>query len=156
MTGSALKDDIHHQMTDAMKAGEKVRLGALRMFLSAIRYKEDELGHELSDEEIAEVATKEVKKRSESIEAFETAGRTELAEKERQERAVIEPFAPARLSDEDVDALVTEALAATGATFMKEMGKVMGFVMGKAKGAVDGAVVQEKVRAQLSEGVAEG
>jgi len=156
VTGSALKADIRTQMTDAMKSGEKVRLGALRMFLSAIRYKEDELGHELTDEGIGEVATKEVKKRAESIEAFEGAGRTELADKERQERAVIEPFAPARLSDADVDALVTEALAATGATSMKEMGKVMGFVMGKAKGAVDGAVVQEKVRAQLSEDLAEG
>ena len=151
MTGSALKADIRTQMTDAMKAGEKVRLGALRMFVSAIRYKEDELGHELSDEEIADVATKEVKKRSESIEAFEGAGRTELAEKERQEREIIAVFAPPRLSDEAVDALVEEALVATGATSVKELGKVMGFVMGKAKGGVDGAVVQEKVRAQLPE-----
>jgi uncharacterized protein YqeY len=151
VTGSALKAQIHQQMTDAMKAGEKVRLGALRMFISAIRYKEDELGHELSDDEIADVATKEVKKRSESIEAFEGAGRTELAEKERQERQIIEVYAPARLSDDAVDALVTEALAATGATSVKELGKVMGFVMGKAKGAVDGTVVQEKVRAQLSD-----
>lgn len=151
MTGSALKADIRTQMTGAMKAGEKVRLGALRMFVSAIRYKEDELGHELSDEEIADVASKEVKKRSESIEAFEGAGRTELAEKERQERDVIAVFAPPRLSDEAVDALVEEALAATGATSVKELGKVMGFVMGKAKGAVDGAVVQEKVRALLPE-----
>jgi uncharacterized protein len=151
VTGSTLKADIRAQMTDAMKAGEKVRLGALRMFLSAIRYKEDELGHELSDEEIADVATKEVKKRSESIEAFEGAGRTELAEKEKQERRIIEVFAPPRLSDEAVDALVREALAATGATSIKEIGKVMGFVMGKAKGAVDGTVVQEKVRALLPE-----
>jgi uncharacterized protein YqeY len=146
-----LKADIRAQMTDAMKAGEKVRVGTLRMFLSAIRYKEDELGHELSDEEIADVATKEVKKRSESIEAFEGAGRTELAEKEMQERRIIEVFAPPRLSDEAVDALVREALAATGATSVKEIGKVMGFVMGKAKGAVDGTVVQEKVRALLPE-----
>ena len=151
MTGSALKADIRTQMTDAMKAGEKVRLGALRMFVSAIRYKEDELGHELSDDEIADVASKEVKKRSESIEAFEGAGRTELAEKERQEREIIAVFAPPRLSDEAVDALVREALAATGATSVKELGKVMGFVMGKAKGAVDGSVVQEKVRALLPE-----
>jgi uncharacterized protein YqeY len=151
MTGSALKADIRKQMTDAMKAGEKVRLGALRMFLSAIRYKEDELGHELSDPEIGDVATKEVKKRSESIEAFEGAGRTELAEKERQEREIIEVFAPPRLADDAIDALVQEAFAATGATSIKELGKVMGFVMGKAKGAVDGAVVQEKVRARLGE-----
>ena len=152
MTGSALKAEIRTQMTDAMKAGEKVRLGALRMFVSAIRYKEDELGHELSDEEIGDVATKEVKKRSESIEAFEGAGRTELAEKEtpgapdhRGLRA--RPGSPRTPSTPWCD----EALAATGATSVKELGKVMGFVMGKAKGAVDGTVVQEKVRAQLSE-----
>jgi uncharacterized protein YqeY len=151
VTGLALKAEIRKQMTDAMKAGEKVRLGALRMFVSAIRYKEDELGHELSDEEIGEVATKEVKKHTESVEAFEAAGRTELAEKERQEREIIEAFAPPKLSDDAVDALVREALAATGATSAKELGKVMGFVMGKAKGAVDGAVVQEKVRALLAE-----
>jgi uncharacterized protein len=151
VTGSALKAEIRTQMTDAMKAGEKIRLGALRMFVSAIRYKEDELGHELSDEEIGDVAAKEVKKRSESIEAFEGAGRTELAEKERQERRIIEVFAPARLSDDAVDALVREGLAATGATSVKELGKVMGYVMGKAKGAVDGTVVQEKVRALLPE-----
>ena len=151
MTGSALKAEIRQQMTDAMKAGEKVRLGALRMFVSAIRYKEDELGHELSQEEIGDVAAKEVKKRSESIEAFEGAGRTELAERERQERQIIEVFAPPRLSDDAVDDLVREALAATGATSVKELGKVMGFVMGKAKGAVDGTLVQEKVRAQLAE-----
>ena len=150
MTGSALKADIRTQMTDAMKSGEKVRLGALRMFLSAIRYKEDELGHELTDEEIGEVATKEVKKRAESIEAFEGAGRTELADKERQERAVIEPFAPARLSDADVDALVTEALAATGATSMKEMGKVMKAVMAALAGQpVDGKAVNEAVKRRL-------
>ncbi len=151
MTDSAIKDDIHRQMTDAMKAGEKVRLGALRMLISAIRYKEVELGHELSDEEIGEVATKEVKKRSESIEAFEGAGRTELADKERQERDVIEAFAPPRLSDDEVDALVREGIEVTGATSAKEFGKVMGYVMGRAKGGVDGAVVQEKVRALLAD-----
>jgi uncharacterized protein YqeY len=151
VTGSALKDDIHKQMTEAMKLGEKIRLGALRMFVSAIRYKEDELGHELSEEEIGDVATKEVKKRSESIEAFEGAGRTELADKERREREIIEVFAPPKLSDDAVDALVQEALSRTGATSVKELGKVMGFVMGKAKGAVDGTVVQEKVRALLDE-----
>jgi uncharacterized protein len=149
VTDSALKDDIHQQMTDAMKSGDKVRVGALRMFTSAIRYKEVEVGHDLSDDEIADVAAKEVKKRSESIEAFESAGRTELAEKERQERDVIAPFAPPMMSDEEVDALVREAIEATGATSSKEFGKVMGYVMGKAKGAVDGSVVQQKVRARL-------
>jgi uncharacterized protein len=151
VTGSTMKAQIHDQLTVAMKASDKVRVGALRMFLSAIRYREDELGHELSDDEVEEVAGKEVKKRTESIEAFEGAGRTELADKEKAERDILAPFAPAQLDDATVDALVDEAFAATGATSVKEMGKVMGFVMGKAKGQVDGTLVQQKVRARLED-----
>jgi uncharacterized protein len=149
VTGSTLKEEIHQEMTDAMKAGDKTRLGALRMFVSAIRYKEDELGHELTDDEIRDVAGKEVKKRNESIEAFEGAGRTELSEKEAAERDVIQPWAPAQLDDAAVDALIDEAIAATGATSVKELGKVMAFVMGKAQGKVDGTLVQQKARARL-------
>jgi uncharacterized protein YqeY len=151
VTASALKAKIHQQLTDAMRSGEKVRLGALRMLVSAIRYKEDELGHELTDDEVREVAGKEVKKRGESIEAFDAAGRTELADKERAERDVLEAWAPAQLDDAAVDALVDQAFAATGATSAKELGKVMGFVMGKAKGQVDGTVVQRKVRERLAD-----
>ncbi len=149
MTGSTLQVEIHQQLTDAMKAGDKVRVGALRMLLSAIRYKEDELGRALTEDEVREVAGKEVKKRGESIEAFDGAGRTELADKERAERDVVATWAPAQLDDAAVDALVDQALAATGATSPAELGKVMGFVMGKAKGQVDGAIVQQKVRDRL-------
>ena len=151
MTDPTRKDEIHRQMTEAMKAGDKVTVSTLRMFASAIRYKEDEVGHELTDEEISEVAAKEVKKRTEAMEAFAAAGRDELVAKEQAEREVIAPWAPAQLDDASVDALVDEAFAATGATSMKEMGKVMGFVMGKAKGQVDGTIVQQKVRARLGE-----
>lgn len=149
MTGSTLKSQIHEQMTAAMRARDEVPLGALRMLISAIRYKEDEVGHELSDEEIRAVAGTQVKKRTESIEAFEQAGRTELADRERSERDVIAAYAPAQLSEEAVDALIDEAVAATGATSRHDMGKVIGAVMGRAKGQVDGSVVQAKVRARL-------
>ena len=153
MTGSTSKDQIHQEMTDAMKAGDKTRVGALRMFVSAIRYREDELGHELDDDEIREVAGKEVKKRNESIEAFEGAGRAggraTFYDATGAERDVIQPWAPAQLDDAAVDALVDEALAATGATSIRELGKVMGMVMGKAQGKVDGTLVQQKVRARL-------
>ena len=147
---SDLKTQIHDRMTAAMKARDEVPLGALRMLLSAIRYKEDELGHELTDDEVREVAGSQVKKRSESIEAFEQAGRTELVDKEKAERDVIAAFAPEQLSDAEVDALVDEALASTGATSMQQMGAVMSAIMGKAKGRVDGSVVQAKVKARLS------
>ncbi|MGH2673737.1 MAG: GatB/YqeY domain-containing protein, partial [Actinomycetota bacterium] len=120
-------------------------------FVAAITNREKELRRELSDDEVREVAAKEVKKRLESIEAFESAGRLELAEKERAEREVLAPYAPEQLDEAAVDAMIDEALASTGATSVKEMGKVMGAVMGKAKGAVDGTVVQRKVRERLGD-----
>jgi uncharacterized protein YqeY len=95
------------------------------------------------------VAAKEVKKRAESIEAFEGAGRSELAEKERAEREAIAGYAPEPMTDDELDMLLDEAFAATGATSEKEFGAVMGFLMGRARDRVDGKVVQEKVRARL-------
>jgi uncharacterized protein YqeY len=150
VSGPTLKAQLSSEITDALRAGEKVRLGALRLLSAAVVNREKELGHELTDDEVREVAAKEVKKRSESIEAFEGAGRRELAEKERAERDAIASYAPESLSEQEVDALVDEALAATGATSPKEFGQVMGFVMGRAKGRVDGKVVQAKVRDRLS------
>jgi uncharacterized protein YqeY len=153
VTDPSLKTQITDEMKAAMKSGDKVRLGALRMFLAAIKMREVEgaTARELSDDEIRQVAAKEVKKRSESIEAFENAGRDELAAKERAEREVLEPYAPPQVDEAAIDTIVDEAIAATGATSVKEMGTVMGAVMSKAKalGQVDGAVVQAKVRAKL-------
>jgi uncharacterized protein YqeY len=145
-----LKGQLSTEITDALRAGEKVRLGALRLLSAAIVNREKEVGHELTDDEVREVAAKEVKKRSESIEAFDGAGRRELADKERAEREAIAGYAPESLSAAEVDALVDEALAATGATSPEEFGQVMGFVMGRAKGRVDGKVVQAKVRDRLN------
>lgn len=149
MSDTTLKERLAAEMTDALRAGEKVRLGALRMLSAAITNKEKELRQELSDDEVRDVAAKELKKRAESIEAFEAAGRRELVEKERAESDAIASYAPQMLSEAEVDALVEEAFAATGATTEKEFGAVMGLVMGKAKGRVDGKVVQEKVRGRL-------
>jgi uncharacterized protein YqeY len=144
-----LKERLAAEMTEALRAGEKVRLGALRMLSAAVTNKEKELRHELSDDEVRDVAAKEMKKRTESIEAFEGAGRDELAEKERAEQSAISFYAPEQLSEDEIEVLLDEAFAATGATSEKEFGAVMGFLMGKAKGRVDGRVVQEKVRARL-------
>lgn len=149
MTVPSLKDRISTQMRDALKGGDKVRLGALRMLSAAVTNREKEVRHELSDDEVREVAAKEVKKRGESIEAFEGAGRQELADREREEREAIAPYAPERLGDAELDALIEDALASTGATSPKELGRVMGVVMGGAKGRVDGKEVQERVRARL-------
>ena len=149
MGDPTLKEQVHEQMTAALRAGDKLRLGALRMLAAAITNREKEILHELSDDEVREVAGKEVKKRSESIEAFESAGRTELAEKERAEREILQPFAPEQLSDAEVDALIDEAISSTEASSTKEMGAVMGAVMASAKGKVDGSLVQRKVRERL-------
>jgi uncharacterized protein len=153
VTDPTLKTQISDQMKASMKSGDKVRVGALRMLMAAIRTKEVEgsTARELSDDEVRQVAAKEVKKRSESIEAFEAAGRTELVEQERAERDVLAPYAPPQVDEASVDALVDEAIAATGATSVKEMGRVMGAVMARAKalGQVDGNLVQAKVRARL-------
>jgi uncharacterized protein YqeY len=148
---TSLKARVHDEMTAAMRSGDKVRLGALRMLAAAITNREKDVLHELTDDEVGEVAGREVKKRAESIEAFEAGGREDLAERERAEREVLRPYAPEQLDEAAVDALIDEALASTGATSVKEMGKVMGVVMGRAKGTVDGAVVQRKVRERLGE-----
>jgi uncharacterized protein len=145
-----LKDRLRQEMTDALRAGEKVRLGALRMLSAAVTNREKELRHELSDDEVRDVAAREVKKRTESIEAFERAGRRDLVDNETAEREVLSAYAPEMLSDADVDALVDDAITATGATSLKEMGKVMGAVMARAKGRVDGGAVQAKVRSRLA------
>ncbi len=150
MTDPTLKERLREEMTGAMRSGERVRLGALRMLSAAITNREKEVGHELSDDEVREVAAREVKRRNESIDAFERGGRADLVDKETAERSVLEPYAPTPLSDVEVDALIADAIAQTGATSAKEMGKVMGVVMGRAKGRVDGTVIQTKVRERLA------
>jgi uncharacterized protein len=145
----SLKEQLASELRDALRAGEKVRLGALRMLSAAVTNREKEVGRELADDEVRDVAAREVKKRVEAIEAFEGAGRRELADKERAEREAIAGYAPEQLADDELEALLDEALAATGATDERELGAVMGFVMGRAKGRVDGRVVQERVRARL-------
>ena len=144
-----LKEQLREEITDALRAGDKVRLGALRLLSAAVTNQEKELRRELSDDELRAVAGKEMKKRAESIEAFEGAGRQELADKERAERDAIAAYAPEQLGEEQVDALIDEAIDATGATGPQDFGAVMGKVMATAKGKVDGSVVQRKVRERL-------
>jgi uncharacterized protein len=148
----SLKGRLASEITAAIKAGERLRLGALRMLSAAVTNREKEVRHELSDDEVREVAASEVKKRTESIEAFEAAGRRDLAERERAEREAIVAYAPEPLSEPELDALIDRAFAETGAASERELGRVMGYVMGRAKGRVDGAVVRERVRRRLAAG----
>ena len=149
MGDPTLKQRVHDEMTQAMKSGDKVKLGALRMLSAAVVNREKEVLHELSDDEVRELAAREVKRRTESIEAVEQGGRPVLVAKETAERDVLTAYAPEQLTESEIDALIDEAIATSGAASPKEMGAVMGIVMGKAKGKVDGAVVQSKVRARL-------
>lgn len=146
----ALKARLAEEMKAALKGGEKVRLAALRMLAASVKNREVELRHPLSDEEFVEVATREVKRRREAIEAFAGAGREDLAAREREEEQALLTYLPAALSDAEVDALIEDAVAATGATGPRDLGKVMAQVMAKAKGRADGKTVQAKVRTRLS------
>ena len=146
-----LKERVAREMREALKAGDKVRLATLRLLTASVKNREVEVRDELSDDEVREVAGREVRRRTEAIEAYERGGREELAARERAEREVLQAYLPAQLSEDEVSALVDEAIAATGASSAKEMGKVMGFVMDRAKGRVDGAKVQAAVRERLAE-----
>jgi uncharacterized protein len=146
---STLKARVAEEMKDALRSGQKVRLGALRLLSASVKNREVELRRDLTDEEFLEVVAREVKRRNEALEAYEKAGREDLAAKEREEREVLQVYLPAQLSAEETEVLVDEAIAATGASSVKELGKVMGYVMGKAKGRVDGGAVQQLARARL-------
>jgi uncharacterized protein YqeY len=147
-----LKERLSQETTAALKAGQKVRLAALRLLSAAVKNREVELRRELSDDEFLEVAAKQVKQRRESIEAFEAAGRTELADREREEEAVLSAYLPEPLGDDELDAIVEEAIATAGATGPGDLGKVMGAVMARVKGRADGRTVQAKVRDRLGAG----
>ncbi len=147
--GNGLKERLRTEMTAALKGGERVRLEALRLLATAVKNREVEVGHELSDDEVRQVAAREARRRTEAIEAYGAAGREDLVTHEREQLEAIAAYLPERLSDAELDALIEEAIAATGASSPRELGKVMAFVMGRARGRVDGAAAQARVRARL-------
>ena len=138
-------------MTDALRSRDQVRLRTLRMALASITNEEvsGSSVHELSDEDIVKVLTREAKKRREAAEAYEAAGRADQAEAERAEGDVLAAYLPAQLSDEELASLVTAAIADTGAAGMPAMGKVMKAVTPQVAGRADGARVAAEVRRQL-------
>lgn len=144
-----LIERIDDELKAAMKSGDTATLGTLRLVRSALKNKEIELGHVLTDTEVLAVLKKEVKQRRESVEQFTVGGRTELAEKESAEIALLEQYLPAELSDDELTAIVDEAITATGATTPADTGKVMGVAMGKVAGRADGNRVGALVRAKL-------
>ena len=147
---SEIAETLSGQIKQAMKAGDKTRLGTLRMLASSVKNREVELGHDLTEEEFLEVVAREVKRRKEAAEAYRGAGRAELEEKERAEQEILEAYLPEQLSEDEVSAVVDEAITATGASDPKEVGKVMAYVMMRHKGRVDGATVNRLARERLA------
>jgi uncharacterized protein YqeY len=145
-----LKDRITEDMKGAMRAGEKERLGTIRLVLAAIKQREVDERITLDDGQVLAVLEKMIKQRKESIAQFESGGRADLVAKEQAELAVLQVYLPAQMSDAEIDALIAEAVAATGATSVKDMGKVMGIVKAKAQGKADMGAVSARIKQKLS------
>ncbi len=145
-----LKDRITDDMKGAMRAGEKERLGTIRLVLAAIKQREVDERITLDDTQVLAVLEKMVKQRKESIAQFESGGRADLVAKERSELAVLQAYLPEQMSEAQIDALIAEAVAATGASSIKDMGKVMGLVKAKAQGKADMGVVSARIKQKLS------
>jgi len=150
MTDSALKTRINDDVKTAMRSKDKERLGTLRLLTAAIKQIEVDKRIELDDEQIVAVIEKMLKQRKDSIEQFEKAGRTELAEIEIKEVTLLKEFMPEQMSDADVDALIDKAIASTGASVMKDMGKVMGILKPQLAGKADMGAVSGKIKAKLT------
>lgn len=146
----ALIDELKEAQKDAMRAKDKVRLGTIRMAIAAIRQREIDDQITLTDADILAVLTKMVKQRQDAAQQYDDAGREELAAKERAEITVIETFLPQPLSDAELDALIDEAMAETGATGMQDMGKVMGQLKPKVQGRTDMGALSARIKSRLN------
>jgi uncharacterized protein YqeY len=147
---TTLKERITEDMKAAMRASEKERLSTIRMVQAAIKQREVDERITLDDAQVIAVLEKMVKQRKESIVQFEQGGRQDLADKEKAEITLLQAYLPSPLSDAEVDTLIRDAIASTGATSVKDMGKVMGVVKAKAAGRADMGAVSARIKAALS------
>jgi uncharacterized protein YqeY len=148
----SLKARIQQDTHAAMRSGDKLRVGALRMALAGIKQREVDSRTTLDDAGVVAVLEKMIKQGRDALEQFKSGGREDLVAKETAEIALLEQYLPARMSDAELDALIAEVIAATGAQSPKDMGKVMAALKSKAAGRVDMGVVNARVRAALSPG----
>lgn len=146
----SINENLNAAMKEAMKAKDSLRLGTVRMVRAAIKNKEIDERRELEDQDVIGVLSTLAKQRRDSIEAYRESGRTDLAEKEEAELAVIQEFLPQQLSTEELAAIIDSAVLETGASSPKDMGGVMKVVVPKTTGRADGRVVSEMVRARLA------
>ncbi len=144
-----LKERITEDMKTAMRSGEKDRLAVIRLLQAAIKQREVDERIVLDDAQITSVLEKMIKQRKESVVAFEKGARPDLVAKENAEIAILQPYLPAQLGEAELDALIAEAIASTGAASIKDMGKVMGVVKAKAAGKADMGAVGARIKAKL-------
>jgi uncharacterized protein YqeY len=146
-----LKDQLRSDLTTAMKSRDELRTATLRMALAAVSAEEvaGKEARELSDDEVQAVLRREAKKRREAADAFAEAGRTQQAERERAEGGVLAGYLPAQMEDADLAALVADVITQTGASGIKDMGRVMGAAQAAVAGRADGSRVAAEVRRQL-------
>jgi uncharacterized protein YqeY len=146
----SLKDRITEDMKAAMRAKESERLGTIRMLTAAIKQREVDERIQLDDVQVLSVIEKMIKMRKESIEQFKSGGRDDLVARESKEIELLQAYLPAQLSEAEVDALIREAIAESGATSIKEMGKAMALLKQKAQGRADLAAASAKLKAKLT------
>lgn len=146
----SLKQQLTEDMKTAMRAKDKERLGVIRLVLAAIKQQEVDNRIELDDAAVLAVLDKMVKQRRESIRQYTDGGRTDLADQEQAEIVVLQDYLPEAMSDDEIQALVAEAISTTGAESVKDMGKVMGWIKPKAQGRADMGKVSGLIKARLA------
>ena len=146
----SLKHQITEDMKTAMRAKDSVRLGAIRLLLSAIKQREVDERIELTDVDVIAVIEKMLKQRRDSIAAFESANRTDLADIEKFEVSVLQTYMPKQLSDDELNQIITQVIADTGAAGAKDMGKVVGLVKPLVAGVADMGKISGLIKARLS------
>jgi uncharacterized protein len=145
----SLKERITDDMKAAMRSGEKERLGVIRMITAAIKQREVDERITLDDAQVLSVLEKMIKQRKESLVQFQAGNRQDLVDKEAAEITLLQGYLPSQLSDAEIDGLIQDAIAATGAASIKDMGKVMAVIKGKAQGRADMAAVGAKIKTKL-------
>lgn len=149
MDSPALKDRLTEDLKDAMRAKDQTRLLAIRALRASILEKEKSGTGPVTNDDLVAIVQKQAKQRRDSIQQYEEAGRDDLAQKERDELAIIERYLPAQLSDEDIHRVVQDIVTRTGATGMKDMGRVMGEAMSELRGQAEGNRVRVVVESLL-------
>jgi len=146
----SLSKKVNDEMIAAMKGGDKIKVSVLRMLKSDLKYKQIELGRELSDEDCLAVVASSAKKRRDSIEGFEKGGRADLVAQEKAELEILADYLPQQLTEAELEVLVVQAIADTQASTAAEIGAVMKILMPKVRGKADGRKVNEIVAKKLS------